>query len=182
MMCDLPSPFPMRGGVPCRVPCRHPRGAGKLPSSFARVRGFRFTNGGVVARLRGRRGRRSRTGFPPSELRAPSPRGVARFGVYACQICTQRGSGSHLRWRLLLRPGTRAYVPPMRRGVASTGPGRATGGWWVVHLRGSASRVWEGGGWTGFGRPPKPEGSLPTHPVRLFRENKEKFSCGFSLD
>ena len=103
------------------------------------------------------------------------PRGAARSGVYACQIYTQRGSWSHLRRRLLLRPGTRAYAPPTRRGwpaldrvvqrgVVGCSPERL------------CARVREGGGWwMGYGRPPKPEGFLSACPVRLLRVNK-KFS------
>ena len=142
------------------VKSTHPGLANCLPPLH--VCGDFASQRGVAGRSRmpSARAERGRSGFPPSGLRAPSP-GVRPGSVFMRVKFARRevpgricGGGCSCD----LEPGP---IPPRRGGGGQHRTGSCNGGWWVVHLKGSASRVWEGGGWTGFGRPPKPEGSLP---------------------
>ena len=146
-MCDPPFSLPMRGGVPWRVLSSPPARGWLIAFLLCTCAGISLLRGGLLG---GRAcllpGQSAAVLASPLRVAGAIPRGAARFGVYACQICTQRGSWSHLRRRLLLRPGTRAYAPPDEAGGGQHRTGSCNGGWWVVHLKGSASRVWEGGG------------------------------------
>ena len=104
-MCDPPFSLPMRGGVPWRVLRKSPARGWLIAFLLCTCAGISLLRGGLLG---GRAcllpGQGAAVLASPLQVAGAIPRGAARFGVYACQIYMQRGSWSHLRWRLLLRP------------------------------------------------------------------------------
>ena len=131
---------------------------------------------GVAGRSRmpSARAERGRSGFPPPGCgRHPPGCGPVRClcvsNLHAERFLVAFAVEAALAtWNPGLCPPTRRGWPApdrvVQRGVVGCSPERLCvprlGGW---------------GWWTGLGRPPKPEGSLPARPVRLLRVNKKNF-------
>ena len=138
---------------------------------------------GVAGRSRmpSARAERGRSSFPPPGCGRHPP----GCGPVRC-LCVSKLHAE----RFLVAFAAEAALATLNPGLC---PSRRGGGWptpdRVVQRRVvgcsperlCVPRLGGWGWWTGLGRPPRPRGSLPTHSVRLFRLNKEKFSCSFSL-